>query len=61
LEFLGEDTINHTPKDENVTIATGNAFDITANKLASNYKTYANGGYSADLNLTIFNHKNVAA
>lgn len=30
LEFIGEDSIDHTPKDEKVKIATGNAFDITA-------------------------------
>lgn len=30
LEFIGEDSINHTPKNEKITIVTGNAFDITA-------------------------------
>lgn len=33
LEFIGEDSINHTPKDESITIKTGNAFDITADKI----------------------------
>ena len=61
MEFIGEDSINHTPKDENITIATGNAFDITANKIASNYRSYTNAGYYADLNLTVFNHKDIAA
>lgn len=61
LEFIGEDSINHTPKDENFTLNTGNAFDITANKYASNYQSFANSGYSADLNLTIWNHKDIAA
>lgn len=61
LEFIGEDSIGHTPKDENITITTGNAFDITANKLASNYQSYSNYGYSADLNLTIWNHKDITA
>lgn len=40
LEFIGEDSINHTPKDENITIKTGNAFDITANKIVSNFQSY---------------------
>jgi hypothetical protein len=61
LEFIGEDSINHTPKDENFTLTTGNAFDIAANKYASNYQSFANSGYSADLNLTIWNHKDIAA
>lgn len=30
LEFIGEDSIDHSPKDKNITIATGNAFDIEA-------------------------------
>jgi len=61
LEFIGEDSINHTPKDENITITTGNAFDITAKKIATNYQSYNNAGYSADLNLTISNHKSIKA
>jgi hypothetical protein len=32
-EFLGESTIGHTPENENIEIVTGNAFDITANKV----------------------------
>ena len=30
LEFIGEDSIDHTPKDENITLNIGNAFDIVA-------------------------------
>jgi hypothetical protein len=29
LEFIGEDSIGHTPKDENIKLTIGNAFDIT--------------------------------
>jgi len=29
LEFIGEDTIGHTPKDEDIELTVGNAFDIT--------------------------------
>ena len=32
-EFLGESTINHTPENEKIEIITGNAFDVTANKV----------------------------
>lgn len=34
LEFIGEDSIEHTPKDENVTLTIGNAFDIVADVYA---------------------------
>jgi hypothetical protein len=37
LEFIGEDSIDHTPKEENITLKTGNAFDITASKVATEY------------------------
>ena len=61
LEFIGEDSIDHTPKDEKVTLNTGNAFDISANKEAKNFRSFSNGGYFADLNLTIWNHKTIDA
>ena len=32
LEFIGEDSIQHTPKDENVTLTIGNAFDVKADR-----------------------------
>lgn len=64
LEFIGEDSINHTPKDENITLTTGNAFDITANKIVKRYVSYytnITSGYEADLNLTISNRKDISA
>lgn len=59
MEFVGEDSIAHTPKDENITLKTGNAFDITANKVATNYASFGKTGYTASLNLTITNHKDI--
>ena len=61
LEFIGEDSIDHTPKDEKVTLNTGNAFDISADKQAKNFRSFNNGGYSAELNMTIWNHKEFEA
>ena len=61
LEFIGEDSIEHTPKDENITLNIGSAFDITANLYSENKKNYDRGGYRAEMNLTIVNHKNVAS
>lgn len=61
LEFIGEDSIDHTPRDENITLTTGNAFDITADKVATNRTSYDRGGYSANLNLTISNRKEISA
>ena len=34
LEFIGEDRIDHTPKDENITLNIGSAFDLVADKVS---------------------------
>ena len=38
LEFTGENTIDHTPKDETLRIYTGNAFDIVGERQRTNIK-----------------------
>ena len=37
IEFTGENVIDHTPRDENVRIYTGNAFDLTGERRRVNY------------------------
>lgn len=61
LQFIGEDSVNHTPKDENITLTIGNAFDIKADLIAKDRTQYGSGGYRANLVLTIINHKDIAA
>jgi hypothetical protein len=38
LEFVGENTIDHTPKDEIIRVYTGNAFDVTGERKRTNYR-----------------------
>ncbi len=38
LEFIGENTIDHTPKDETIRIYTGNAFDVVGERKRTNYQ-----------------------
>ncbi len=38
LEFTGEDTIDHTPKDERVRLFTGAAFDVVGERRRTNYR-----------------------
>jgi hypothetical protein len=38
LEFIGENNIDHTPKDETIRINTGNAFDIVGERRRTNYQ-----------------------
>ena len=37
FEFIGEDTIDHTPKDEIVTIKLGNAFDVVGERRQTSF------------------------
>jgi hypothetical protein len=37
MEFIGEDTIDHTPKDETIRINTGNAFDLVGERKQTGY------------------------
>jgi hypothetical protein len=38
LEFVGENTIDHTPKDETVRVYTGNAFDVVGERRRTNIR-----------------------
>jgi hypothetical protein len=38
LEFIGEDEIDHTPKDETIKLHIGDAFDIVGERKRTNYK-----------------------
>jgi len=38
LQFLGEDSIDHTPKGEKVTVVVGSAFDVTGKRTQTDYK-----------------------
>jgi len=39
LEFIGENTIDHTPKDETLRVYTGNAFDLVGERRQTDYKS----------------------
>jgi hypothetical protein len=39
LEFVGEDIIDHTPKDEDVRIKMGDAFDVVGERTRTNFLT----------------------
>lgn len=38
IQFIGEDRIEHTPKDETIRLKLGDAFDVTAKKTQTDYK-----------------------
>ena len=60
LEFIGEDSIGHTPKDEDIQLMIGNAFDITFDYKEVERKKI-NGFEHFKYECVIKNHKEEAA
>jgi hypothetical protein len=55
--FIGEDRIEHTPKDEFLNIKIGNAFDVVAERKQTDYKKIADRVYEMAYEITLRNHK----
>jgi hypothetical protein len=58
--FIGEDPIEHTPKDETVTVHIGNAFDIVAERKQTDYKRVDTHTWEMEFEITLRNHKDSA-
>lgn len=57
LEFVGEDYIDHTPKDEKVRIYVGNAFDIKGERTKKSQRKIADKAREETIEIKIRNHK----
>ena len=57
LQFVGEDSIDHTPKDEKVRIKMGSAFDVVGSRKQTDWKKLAVDTYEAAFEITVRNHK----
>ena len=55
--FVGEDHIDHTPKDESLSLHIGNAFDIVAERKQTDYKKLSDRLYEFEYEITLRNHK----
>lgn len=61
LEFVGENVIDHTPKDETIRVFTGNAFDVTGERKRTNYRVDANQHWiDESFEIRLRNHKKQA-
>jgi hypothetical protein len=56
-QFIGEDHIDHTPKDEDVRVKVGDAFDVVAERKQTDYKLIARNVYEYAYEIKIRNHK----
>jgi hypothetical protein len=57
LLFIGEDHIDHTPKDEFITVKIGNAFDIVSERKQVDYKSISSHVWEMEFEITLRNHK----
>ena len=55
--FAGEDRIAHTPKDENVSIHIGNAFDVVEERKQTDFKKIDTHTWEMEYQITLRNHK----
>jgi hypothetical protein len=59
-QFIGEDWIDHTPKDESVKIKLGNAFDLVGERTQKDFKKIASNLYEVEWEIALRNHKTEA-
>ncbi len=58
--FVGEDRIDHTPKDEMLNIHIGNAFDVVSERKQTDYKRIDTHTWEMEFEITLRNHKDSA-
>ena len=57
--FAGEERIDHTPKDETVSIHIGNAFDMVSERKQTDYKRIDNHVWEMEFEIALRNHKDI--
>ncbi|MBI3484087.1 MAG: DUF4139 domain-containing protein [Acidobacteria bacterium] len=57
MQFVGEDRINHTPKDEMLSLHIGNAFDVVCERKQTDWKKLSDRLYEMEFEITLRNHK----
>ena len=57
LQFAGEDTIDHTPKDEKIRIKVGDAFDVVGTRKQIKWEKIASDSYETEYEISLRNHK----
>jgi len=56
-QFVGEDRIDHTPKDETLNLKIGTAFDVVAERKQTDFQKIAANVYEMEFEVTLRNHK----
>src|SRR5207248_1221385 len=59
VQFVGEDRINHTPKDEELNLKIGTAFDVACERIQVDFEKISTNVYELAYQITVRNHKAV--
>jgi hypothetical protein len=59
VQFVGEDRIDHTPKDEAINLKIGNAFDVVCERKQTDFQKIGGSTYEVEYEVTLRNHKAV--
>jgi len=57
LQFIGEDRIDHTPKNEEIKLKIGEAFDVVAERIQTDYRRITSVLHESEWEITLRNHK----
>jgi len=57
LLFIGEDRVDHTPVDEEISLKIGEAFDVVAERVQTDYKQKTSRLHESEWEITLRNHK----
>lgn len=57
MEFVGENMIDHTPRDEKVDLTLGNAFDLVGERVIKDSRQISRTSREDDVEITLRNHK----
>ncbi len=57
LQFIGEDQIHHTPKDEKFKMKIGEAFDVVGERVQTDYKRLGDNLFEVAFEVSLRNHK----
>jgi hypothetical protein len=57
IQFLGEDRLAHTPKDETIAVKIGHAFDVVCERNQIDFQRTGSAVYEFEYEITLRNHK----
>lgn len=60
LQFIGEDRLEHTPKDEEVRLTLGDAFDVVGERRVTEHRQIAGRTWEDEIEVKLRNHKEEA-